>query len=468
MRFALLFIGMLLFAKCGSFSVQNSDDPQNRESVGEFLNHLLVQKCALNIAYSEDKVFEKLNYKMPYINFKNYTLKEILDFLLVKKLNLVYSIDKNTVEIKYLINKTYHINFLPGRRDGVSSINTGGNNVKSTYNFLIWDKIKDDINSILKANADKIVRSVAFKDQKGEVYQKNVISHYPLIAPVVNKEAGLITVSATLRQIRALEKYLNALKQSLTKEVLIDVKIYSVTLGRSHTNGINWSNLSLSLPYSSVPLRASYIGGSASVFNAARFNTQAFLNFLAKNGNVNSLSNPKIITLNNQKALISVGEVLNYSLPKTVFDKDGNPISSEYEPKSVFVGVILDITPHIQNDDIILNIAPTINSLTDQNQIYDTQRLQRGIKPDTQENKILSVIKVKNGSTVVLGGLITTQKSIRINGVPVLDKIPILKYLFSSKEEVSNKKELVFVITPHILDLNKKVNLRNFLTKSEK
>jgi general secretion pathway protein D len=78
--------------------------------------------------------------------------------------------------------------------------------------------------------------------------------------------------------------------------------------------------------------------------------------------------------------------------------------------------------------------------------------------PDVRENKIVSTIRLKDGYSVLLGGLITSEDSFRVNGVPILKEIPLIKYLFSSKEKISNKKELIFIITPHIIKNIKKIN----------
>jgi len=69
---------------------------------------------------------------------------------------------------------------------------------------------------------------------------------------------------------------------------------------------------------------------------------------------------------------------------------------------------------------------------------------------------------MKNNQTLVLGGLITNDSSLSENGVPVLKEIPLVKYIFSSKEQISNRKELVFVITPHIIDLNKETTIKSY------
>jgi general secretion pathway protein D len=263
-----------------------------------------------------------------------------------------------------------------------------------------------------------------------------------------------------MKQLNAVDKFIQKLNSSLRKEVLIDVKIYSVELSKSHQTGIDWSKLQIQLPNQTVPLRASYITGNASVFKAATFSASALLNFLAQNGNVNSISNPKIVTLNNQKAIISVGDTIYYKYAsKVVTDQNGNP-STEYTIGSKFVGIVLDITPQISdNGEIILSISPRISAFRDLTQLTSPTR---GMPPDTKDSTMLSIVKMKDGQTLVLGGLITNDKSLKVNGVPVLKEIPIIKYLFSSKSKVTTKKELVFVITPHIIDLKKKKTLRDF------
>ena len=118
------------------------------------------------------------------------------------------------------------------------------------------------------------------------------------------------------------------------------------------------------------------------------------------------------------------------------------------------MGILLDITPEISNDNvIILRINPTISAFRDETQISDTTR---GMAPDTTENKLSTVIRIKDGQTLILGGLITNSNSFSENGVPILKEIPLVKYIFSSKSKISRKSELVFVVTPHVSDFNRK------------
>jgi len=112
------------------------------------------------------------------------------------------------------------------------------------------------------------------------------------------------------------------------------------------------------LPSSSVPLRSANIVGSSSVFSKSVFNVAGFLNFLATQGNVNSISNPKITTLNNKQAVIRIGKTIHYSLIPQF--REVNVTTSNLKgllDSSIDVGLVLNIVPEISEDGkIILKI----------------------------------------------------------------------------------------------------------------
>jgi general secretion pathway protein D len=395
----------------------------------------LVNECQLNIVLKDAKAKKLINQNIEFVNVKNVSFKELLNTIF-QQAGLFYELKRNTIYVSYNKTKTFRIDFIPNSISGISNIDSNDNTVKTDYSFDFWDNLKNNIVQILK----------------------NTDSDYK--APIIDKNSGLVTVTGNRNQIDEISKYINDLNNRLHKEVLIDVKIYSVTLSSSHTTGIDWSKLALSLPAKSVDITASNIIGNNAVFKQATFDVQGFLNFLAQNGNVNSISNPKIVTLNNQKALIKVGDTIYYKYASEVTtDNNGNP-TTQYTIDSKFVGVLLDITPQISdNGQIILSINPRISAFKDVTQLTNENR---DMPPDTQDNTMISVVKLKDNDTLVLGGLITDDKQLEVNGVPVLKEIPILKYLFSSREEITSKKELVFVITPHIIDLNQKKTLKDY------
>ena len=443
----LIFLSLFLFASgCENkfFSYSNSSNQKERLSIDSFLKLLLTQKCNINIVY-KDAVAKKIaKEKMPYMRIKNFTLNQILNLILTQK-NLFYTLKNNSIEISYFKTKTYKINFISASRSGSSNLNATDNTVTNTYDFDFWGKLKNQIATLLMSNLTI--------DPNYKLLDK---ANFP---PIVDKDTGLVVVTGTMKQLNAVDEYIINLRHNLQKEVLIDVHMYSVELASSNQTGIDWSSLSLNMNRQNVPLKGKYIGGSLSVFNSATFSISGLLNFLATNGNVNSISNPKIMTLNNQKAIISVGNTIYYKYASSVVtDKNGNP-TTQYTINSKFVGIVLDITPQISdNGNIVLSIQPTLSAFRDLTQL---DNINRGMPPDTKDNTMLSIVRLKNNQTLVLGGLITTDTQLRANGIPVLKEIPVIKYLFSSKSKVTDKKELVFVITPHIINLNKQKTLRD-------
>jgi general secretion pathway protein D len=451
----ILFIVLSLFAnECNNkfFTYSNSINKQDRLTIKEFLDLLVTQKCGINIVYDDEKAKLLVNRKMPFVKIKHYSLRKILDLLLDKR-GLFYTLNDDILEISYYKTKTYKLDFLTSSRSGESNLDATDSKVKNTYNFDFWNKIEKNIETILENTSNESASSL--------VSISDVNDSLNIKPPVIDKDAGLITVTATKKQIEKIDEYINNLINRLTKEVLIDVKIYTVELSESHQTGIDWSQLNLSLNGVSVPVNhfANQVFGKESVFNNATFNLQGFLNFLAQNGNVNSISNPKIVTLNNQKAIISVGDTINYKYASSVVNAPNAAPATEYTIGSKFVGVVLDITPQISdNGYIILSIAPRISAFKDTSQLNNPNR---DMPPDTRDNTMLSIVKLKDNDTLVLGGLITNDSSLKVNGVPILKEIPLINFLFSSKEKVTNKKELVFVITPHIIDFHKKKTLRD-------
>jgi general secretion pathway protein D len=431
--FLIIVLSISVFASCNKFTLHiNSPLPL------KVVLARLFSKCNLTLI-PVDKESKKVisTYKVDLINVKNATLNQLLDTIF-NTTPLFYKIKDNKVFVSFYKNAIFKIDFIPNVFSGYVNMDSFDNSIKSAYKRDFWSELKENLIQILKNEGDR------YKE------------------PVIDKSSSLVSVTGNKNQLLAVKEYIDNLLKRLKREVLIDVRIYSVELSKSHQSGIDWSKLSLSLPDSSVPLRGRYIGGSEAIFNAATFNASAFLNFLAQNGNVNSISNPKIVTLNNQKSIISIGETIYYKYAsKVVTDNNGNP-STEYTIGSKFVGVLLDITPQISdNGEIILSINPKISAFKDQTQITS----QRDMPPDTKENTLITTIRLKNNETLVIGGLIADDKTLKVNGVPILKEIPIIKYLFSSQEEVSSKRELVFVITPHIIDLDKKTSLKKFLDK---
>ncbi|RUM46184.1 MAG: hypothetical protein DSY46_00695 [Hydrogenimonas sp.] len=192
-------------------------------------------------------------------------------------------------------------------------------------------------------------------------------------------------------------------------------------------------------------------------------NTQlgTIIKFLESQGEVHSVSNPKVLTLNNQAAMITVGKQYFYKIQNsmTTSNTGGNTVAQNEIIDSVFAGILLDITPEISSDGTItLKINPslsdTINPVTSDN-------INRTMPPDLERRQMASVVTVKDGAHVILGGLITDRTNNSTYKVPLLGDIPLLGNAFRFEEISKDKIELVIIVTPHLVKSQHALTLKD-------
>ncbi|CAA6810037.1 MAG: Pilus assembly protein MshL [uncultured Campylobacterales bacterium] len=429
------------------------------------------KSCSFTTVVKDSIANTKLKAKSNSINIRGLKLDKVLN-ILVEDNGLFYDFEDDVLRIYGNKIKTFKINYVSSSRAGKSIIgaklkgsgeenndNTDENTIASTDSFDFWDQISDQISKILKSSSQDLT---------------------DIAEPIINKETGLITISGTIGQLNAVEKYIELLKDRLYKQVLIDVSIVSVALSQSNKTGIDWSKFQLDInPNSSGNNQVTYTStdydnpfdftNTLNLRNTLSFSIEGLLNFLDTQGKSKVVSNPKILAMNNQQALITIGDNINYRIQTESSTGENNQISVTYEIESVFIGILLNITPEISNDDeITLRINPSISNFK-----YGEDELRqdtvRVLPPDTVEKKLSTVIRTKNKNTVILGGLITTNNDREQNGVPILRSIPLLGKLFSYESDVKTTEELIFVITPKIIDLehSDEEEIRNLIDDGE-
>ena len=446
-----------------------------RVSSYDILNQLSGE-CGFSMLSLDMVANKKLNEKLYGINIQKMKLHEIFNLLILSK-GLQYKYDKSVLKISGLITRTFKVDYVNSERSGSSNTDismngdtdtgksAGSNNsqttgakIKSSDSFKFWSSIQDELTAILNSPIDRGVKSPK---------------------PIINKEAGLVTVTGTALQIRRVSSYLDDMMRRLHKQVTIDVKIYRVSLDNSRATGIDWSQI-----YQFQNIKANYESlknsgvskiddnhiselGSASngygkfIRLSGEVSINNLIHFLDSQGDVTSISNPKVTTLNNQPAIFSSGEQLYYKIQQTVTNSTatGAAVGGTSDViKSVFAGVLLDITPEITDEnEIILKINPSISSVSNDATLKD---VKRDMPPDIKKQQMSAVVKLKDGERIVLGGLITTSKGTQTKKVPVLGNIPVLGGAFARKVRTDKKEELVIIITPHIVSPYKKVSLK--------
>ena len=197
-------------------------------------------------------------------------------------------------------------------------------------------------------------------------------------------------------------------------------------------------------------------------------NTQAAIQALKTQGSVEVLAKPRIRALNNQTAIVKVGEEVPI-FTATINYISGNSIGTTIPVETIFassvtIGTVLFLTPQISGDGMVaMDITPVLTSLngivtaagTNLNGSASSGGASGTTAADTETKQASTLVRVRNDTTVVLGGLIQTEKDDSVNKVPLLGDIPFFgKALFTGTFHNKIKKELVIFLTPHIVEEN--------------
>jgi len=496
-------LGMSTFAFSGQCSTKLfSVTIDSKLTISDVLDNL-AETCGLTIIVKDDAAKLRLKKRIYYVKLKNSTIKGFLNTIL-KENDLNYSLKGNKLTISYLITRTFRIHYIAGGRSGTSTANvtiansqnaaggSGGDpsssktgiSIESSNDFKFWKTVELEIQRILIGAADGSThytkKGAGWRGPDGKLWEYN-----PL-APIINPEAGLVTVTGTERQMNRVSKYISALSKQMKSQVLIDVRILAVSFDDSTTSGVDWSQLyslqnvtinTLSMAQKNISTytfdnsqgitNSSFAEGTrprnAQVVNITG-NTKVteVVKFLSTQGDVKSISSPRVMTLNNQPALISVGKELFYKIKSssTASGGGGGAVAAEGElVDSVFAGILLDITPEIDsNGYITLKVNPSISETV--NEVSGASGV-RTIPPDLVRRQIASVIKVKDGEHAILGGLISSKTGFQNNKVPLLGNMPLIGDLFKREEKINKVEELVLIITPHIVKNSKSVSLKD-------
>jgi type II secretory pathway component GspD/PulD (secretin) len=172
---------------------------------------------------------------------------------------------------------------------------------------------------------------------------------------------------------------------------------------------------------------------------------------ISEQGDVKILSNPTISTLNNQKAIIRVGDQDVFFITGAIATQ--NTVTQTIQPMTIDIGIILDVTPQIAEDGtIIMNIHPSITEKTGEKATPDGKTTF----PLLSVRETDTTVRVKESQTIIIAGLMAEKKEEASIGVPLLKSIPLLGHLFRYKTENKKNSELVIMITP-TLQVGKRV-----------
>lgn len=403
--------------------------------------------------------------------------------------NLRYKINGNSITVEndtpYL--ETYDLQFLNISRESKGEIATAndvfsnmdmsqdshGNNVKNnkidngsnsslkgTGKNDFWAELEASIKTIIEAKSDK----------------SSDIS--------IHKQGGLISVIANSKKQKAIKKYIDKLKKTTETQVLIEAKILEVSLKDEYRGGINWYSkdngmFPISMKFGDELSNSSQLTAfSVGANNSTNFN--AIIKFIEKFGSVKTLSNPRITVMNNQSAILKVArnEVITKLSIYRQFSSNNDSRNSDSlytDIQTIPIGLIFTVQPAIDSKtkNIILTLRPTLSRVVNfkkvPSYIYVSGKENKANNlnnnltmmdiPIVEVRELDSVLNVKSGQVIVLGGLMQEKAKNEKIGIPGLSKSPIMKDLFGASSKDSEVTELIIFLRARVIDKKRKNNV---------
>lgn len=276
-----------------------------------------------------------------------------------------------------------------------------------------------------------------------------------LLTPAVgsvrfDERSNRIIVSDIASKLESIEQLILAFDQR-QKEVFIEAKIIQITLSDEFKMGVDWEALvegyhDLSFNSNFDILGTTNKAGRVSIGTISNDNYTAMLEALDVIGSTEILSSPRITALNNEEAKILVGSSEPYVTTTTTTPASG-PTTIAESVDFIEVGVKLYVTPTIHPDDFItMKIKPEVSSV-----VRNITTSNNNTIPVVETSEAETTVMVKDGVTVVIGGLIKDERITETKKIPMLGNIPMMKRIFSSERDFTRKTEIIIFLSPHII-----------------
>ena len=362
--------------------------------------------------------------------------------------------------------RTYRIDYLDMARDTSHVVQVGtqiagtGNSAEggggtSNSTTTIGSSMSNHFWASLVANVSAILDSAAAGG--GETAAEHAVIPHP--------ESGVLTVKATAAEHELLQRLIDETLTNANRQVLIQATIVEVSLTDQFQAGIDWQVLNQAglagFNLTTKTITANPVN-AASLFSL-RYDDpnpdrervlSAAVELLEEFGEVRVLSSPQIMALNNQSAILKVVDNVVYFEVEQESNVTQGVAASTFETivKTVPVGIVMTITPHIKaNDSIILNIRPSISRI---NRFVNDPNPALSITspvPEIRVREMESMLQLKNGEIAVMGGLMQDDNRSDDNAIPGLSRIPVLGNAFKMVLREYEKTELVIFLRPLIV-----------------
>ena len=346
------------------------------------------------------------------------------------------------------LNNSGNNNSQGNTASGDNNTNSNGTRIETDSNNDYWTDLRDALQTLIGTGEGRAV--------------------------ITSPQAGLVTVRAYPKELKAVREFLDQSGEHLKRQVVLEARILEVSLNEGYEQGVDWSGLSASWdggkgitgggslmdsPIASTPNQIFRALGGGAGFTISDGNFNVAVSLLKTQGDVNTLSSPRVTATNNQKAVIKVGTdeyfVTNASTTTTTSGTSAPIVTPNVELTPFFSGIALDVTPQIdEQGTVLLHIHPSV---------IDTEEQSKTISVGTADPLVLplakssiresdTVVQANNGDIIVIGGLMKTDRQEIVSKVPLLGDIPWVGEAFTNRRESNRKVELVILLKPTVVE----------------
>jgi len=399
----------------------------------------------------------------------------------------IYSLDFLNLDRNSNSSVNISTNVLSSGGGGGGGLNSGSSSsVTASSSSDFWKQFEEGLKQILNSTPSSRVsgalgaRAAAAPGAPAAPGEK---AFYTL-----NRQGSTLTVNASERQQEMVKRFLKQLEASASAQVLIEAKIVEVTLDKQFQAGIDWTkiggtsvNMSSNFGTASVPTTTVATFNVASSFHVPGFKFLADLDAavrLAETfGTTRTLSSPRLHAINNQQAVLTFAQnavyfqlTVSQSTTTTVgASTTQSPLTVNSTIKTVPIGIILSMLPAINMDtgEVTLDIRPTLSRVVGQVQdpavaylIAQAQAVAPTANfasisssvPVVEVRELESILKLKSGQVMVIGGLMQDEANQTDTGLPFVNSLPIVGQLFNGTNRENKTQELVIFIRATIID----------------
>jgi MSHA biogenesis protein MshL len=445
-------------------------------------------------------------------NLKDVTLQETLDAVR-EMYGYDYRIEGTRISIKPLTMQTrmFRVNYLVGKRRGSSNLRVTSTSVANAVNNQNGNNANTGVqgannnqnnpNNQYGQNPGQVDSSDVNTTSDNDFWAELKASIEAIVGSreggrsvVISPQSGVIVIRAMPDELRNVDAYLKATQLAVDRQVILEAKILEVELNDSFQSGVNWASFSslggshpvssgvlspgarltplnngmptlLADPSTGLSAAAGYSLSSAANAAGSMFglafqtkNFAALLSFLETQGTVHVLSSPRVAAVNNQKAVLKIGTDEFYVTGVTTTTSSTNAgatVTPSVTLQPFFSGVVLDVTPQIdEKGNILLHVHPSVSqvsTVTKDVNLGSAGSLSLPLAASAT-SEVDSIVRGQDGQIVAIGGLMRQASTNDASQMPVAGNVPVLGALFGAKKRVNQKRELVVLIKPTIVE----------------